>query len=253
MSRGWPILVLACVVVAVLIWRPAPTAPPPTAIVRSGDTLGRLARKHDVSVADLRAWNDIDGDLIQVGDSLRIGPKPPSMTVFARLRSRWRDPAPTPEAVTVEPAPSVARTRTRAVAAPQSSPEEGDAPRVWAPLSLPPAKPCLDPYAVGADGDRGVGRSIGLDPDQVRAGVDAFQAQTLRCADEHPDAGGDILLELAIGCDGRVLRVEVVDDGVGVPGYATCVADVMKHASFPAHARDEVVTRVPLRFSAAPQ
>ena len=38
-----------------------------TAVVQRGDTLGKLAKTHGVTVQDLRALNDLDGDLIQVG------------------------------------------------------------------------------------------------------------------------------------------------------------------------------------------
>ncbi len=40
--------------------------------VRAGDNLGRIAQRHGVSVADLRGVNGLNGDLIQVGQRLRI-------------------------------------------------------------------------------------------------------------------------------------------------------------------------------------
>lgn len=40
--------------------------------VRSGDVLGTIARKHNVRVADLKAWNNIRGSLIRVGQKLEI-------------------------------------------------------------------------------------------------------------------------------------------------------------------------------------
>ena len=40
--------------------------------VAPGDSLGRIAANYDVSVEDLRRWNDIDGDMIVVGDVLTI-------------------------------------------------------------------------------------------------------------------------------------------------------------------------------------
>ncbi len=41
-------------------------------VVRRGDTLSGIARQHRVSVSDLRAANDINGDRIRVGATLRI-------------------------------------------------------------------------------------------------------------------------------------------------------------------------------------
>lgn len=40
--------------------------------VRSGDVLGTIARKHNVKLADLKAWNKIRGSMIRVGQRLNI-------------------------------------------------------------------------------------------------------------------------------------------------------------------------------------
>lgn len=40
--------------------------------VKSGDNLSNIAARYRVSVADLRAWNNIKGNLIHVGDNLKI-------------------------------------------------------------------------------------------------------------------------------------------------------------------------------------
>jgi hypothetical protein len=234
--------------VAGIAWFLLDAGTPPTTVVNPGDTLGKLARVHGVTVEELRTWNSLSGDLIQVGESLTVGPTPRPRLRLPDLGSKTR-----PEPVAApEPPQATPRRNTRAARANAAQPtgveDEG---RTWPPLAAPIAKPCLDATTLG-DADAAMGRSVGLDPEEVGAVVRGFQAQTLRCADEHPDVGGEILLELAIGCDGRVLRADVVEDGVGVRGYAACVADVMKHAAFPAHARDEVTTRVPLVFSAAP-
>jgi peptidoglycan hydrolase-like protein with peptidoglycan-binding domain len=44
----------------------------PTVVVRSGDTLSALAVRYGVTVADLEAANGLSGDLIRVGESLRV-------------------------------------------------------------------------------------------------------------------------------------------------------------------------------------
>jgi LysM repeat protein len=42
-------------------------------VVRRGDSLWSIARKHDVRVKDLRTWNDLGNDtLLHPGQSLRI-------------------------------------------------------------------------------------------------------------------------------------------------------------------------------------
>ncbi len=57
---------------------PAPTSSAPerpsSVTVRQGDTLSSLARAHGVSTAELRTWNRLDGDLIRVGQVLRLRP-----------------------------------------------------------------------------------------------------------------------------------------------------------------------------------
>lgn len=43
--------------------------------VEAGDTLGKIARRFDTSIADIKSRNGLDGDLIRVGDELRVVPK----------------------------------------------------------------------------------------------------------------------------------------------------------------------------------
>lgn len=44
--------------------------------VRNGDVLGTIARKHGVSVRELREWNSLRGDMIRVGQKLYIHADP---------------------------------------------------------------------------------------------------------------------------------------------------------------------------------
>lgn len=62
-----------------LLVRPGPTTGDRIHIVRRGQTLGSIARAYGVSVDDLRAANGLRGDLIFVGQRLRI-PAPGSGT-----------------------------------------------------------------------------------------------------------------------------------------------------------------------------
>ncbi len=43
--------------------------------VRSGDALSVLAERFDVSVDDLRSWNELEGDQINIGQELIVGPE----------------------------------------------------------------------------------------------------------------------------------------------------------------------------------
>jgi LysM repeat protein len=53
---------------------PTPTPSVPTYTVVAGDTLGGIAKKFNVTVADLVAWNGLaNPDAIEVGQVLRVG------------------------------------------------------------------------------------------------------------------------------------------------------------------------------------
>lgn len=43
-----------------------------TYTVKSGDTLSKIAKKHNVSVADLKKWNNLKSDVIKVNQKLKI-------------------------------------------------------------------------------------------------------------------------------------------------------------------------------------
>lgn len=44
-------------------------------VVQRGDNLGTIARKNNVAVSDLKMWNDLSDDNIQLGDKLIVGKK----------------------------------------------------------------------------------------------------------------------------------------------------------------------------------
>lgn len=242
--------VLVAAAAALMI--PVGATDPPTVTVARGDTLGKIAKANGVSLADLRSWNGIDGDLIQVGQVLKLGESGPGEPLWQLLADRFAG-APEPEPEVVADAPAGPK-RKRARKAPQGGapPPEyvEEEPTSWPPLKPPAPKECLDPFAgVDGGGDHAFGRSEGLSGKQVKVGVSAFQQQTLRCADGHDSIAGGMTLELTIGCDGRVLKAEVIDDAIPADGFADCVAQVMTFASFPAHARDEVTVQVPLSYT----
>lgn len=56
---------------------PIAFAAPEMVTVKPGDTLGKLATRHGVDVADLRAWNGVDGDTIEVDQVLLVWKTPP--------------------------------------------------------------------------------------------------------------------------------------------------------------------------------
>jgi LysM repeat protein len=61
---------------------PAPTIEPSLGlqdyhIVLPGDNLQSLAKHYECSVADLKAWNDLEDEQLSEGQSLRVTPPPP--------------------------------------------------------------------------------------------------------------------------------------------------------------------------------
>lgn len=52
--------------------RPAPTSGQNTYVVKSGDTLSKIAARHGVTVTNLRQWNGIAGSRIRIGQRLNI-------------------------------------------------------------------------------------------------------------------------------------------------------------------------------------
>lgn len=86
---GWPLLLpvhavgtLIDSLADALIWEPHRTPevsfePEVTVYrVRNGDVLGTIARKHGVSLRELREWNNLRGDMIRVGQKLYIHADP---------------------------------------------------------------------------------------------------------------------------------------------------------------------------------
>lgn len=245
-----------------------------------GDSLSLIGKRTQNSVADLREWNDISGDLIEVGQIIAVGP--PSQaerwTLAHRLTelaaplwtrvASWSgqaddargdsSPSPvTPNSQKTHRASKrsdVRMSRPGPVGAEQfgglprsESQEPADEP-TWAPLRMPTAKACLAADA-GIEGGS-FGRSQGLDSEQVSAATRSFQRQTLRCYQGRENAEGEVLIKLVVGCDGLVRNSQVKGDDTETAGFAECVANVMRYAAFPAHARDEVELVVPMRFVA---
>lgn len=64
--------------------------------VRSGDVLGTIARRHKVKLSDLKAWNNIRGSMIRVGQRLNIwtGPDFYDNTVSTRRQIVKNQPIP---------------------------------------------------------------------------------------------------------------------------------------------------------------
>lgn len=65
--------------------------------VQPGDTLGALAHRFDVSQADLRTWNNLEGDLLRIGQVLRLAPPNAGGDEAAPREAAETGPTPAPE------------------------------------------------------------------------------------------------------------------------------------------------------------
>jgi len=194
---------------------PAPDRPSETLVVARGDTLSKLARAHGYTVLQLRAWNGIEGDLIEVGQQLTVYPG-----------SRSDNPA----------------------FAGRPAPAKPAAPRG---LEMPRARPCLAGPDSDGLGEAGMAASTGLTQAQAADALRAFVHHTLPCIepdDEIPTAA--LVLELTVGCDGRVEAVEAPDRAGWPADTAACIAGTLRYTPFPAHGLpDGDLVLYPLRYT----
>ena len=189
---------LALAALGVGAWWLARPAPLEHEVV-AGDTLSKLARHYGVTVDELRDWNGLSGDLIVVGQVLVVG--------------HHADEA--DEVVAVAPRPRSS----------SGSASSSDAPSPT--LRMPAPEPCIpfDPDL----GDQDMVAPDGLSLGAVRGALDAVLPHALEQCDGPP---GDFAYRytLSVGCDGVVDSVAGGGDALGA-----CIAEVIRHADFPAH------------------
>lgn len=184
--------------------------------VMKGDSLARIAKRHEVSVEELRQWNTIDGNLIHPGQVLIIH--------------------------RVDPSPPVKTRRHR-----------GKKEKAAQPIQkkLPPLKACLPPPSVESLlADEGFRASNGLSMGQLRKSMNRILPDTLTCANGERLPTGTVLTEITVACSGRVNQIQVIESGPYSPEFTSCVQETLRYTSFPAHDMpDGYQFEYPLRFS----
>lgn len=182
-----------------------------------GDSLSKIAKRHDVTVADLKKWNALSDNTIHPGQTLRI------------------------QTTTQTHAEPVKPGRKSSRKAEQN-----------APLSLrrPAPKKCLPPPHFDDAVDHQMSASKGLELSEIRSSMNAILPHTLGCAADSEQPSGTLLAEIVVACTGQVQRVTIQDAGPYSQSFADCVKDTLRFASFPAHDfPDGYPFDYPLRFS----
>ena len=198
-------------------------------VVVKGDTLFVIARDHGVTVDQLRGWNDLQGDLIEIDQVLKIYASPPE-----------------PDDANPSTVPGPRKRLAAATVRVENTPKEAPV------LVMPDPKPCLGgPELDDLTAEEQMIGNSGLSTDQVREAMNRFVDNTLGCItgdDTFP--GESLMMEITVACDGTVSRVVVTEAGDWSGQMSDCVTDVLRYAPFPAHDLPSgEVFQYPLRFT----
>jgi len=187
--------------------------------VVKGDTLGKIAKQHSVTVQELRQWNSMQGDLIEVDQALVVG--------VANWPTFSRDSA----EISPTPTPDQQKIRKRKSGGPATQEGTADFP----PLVMPREKNCLaGPDGSALNEDEQMMASQGLSRQQVRQSMHAFFPQLARCI-EGDWPSGTVMLDMNVACSGRVSSIRVDNDGGLEPTLVNCLQQTLSYTPFPAH------------------
>ena len=208
--RFWPLLV--CALSVTVSCTELFSDPAIEYTVKRGDTLGRIAKSHGVTVAELKSWNGISGDLIEVGQRIEIRTRPgPPVEPSQKITSkRKRKPAST--------------TQTKG-------------------LRLPAKKRCLDGPSFDdlSEDEPDIQSSMGLSHSDIQSPMAKFLPTLSRCF-EGAWPEGRVLFEMTAGCNGRVSKVSVLDAGGLESQTVECMRTTLLYVPFPAHDMSDGMT-----------
>jgi len=211
--------VYMCVLLAILACQGASDEPQPTPYtVTKGDTLFLIAKRHGTTVDALRRTNDLQGDLIEIGQVLLL-PADHMPSTKAPPTTKKRMPKSTPK--------------------PQG--------RV---LTMPSPEPCLTgPTTV--DAEHGMAASEGISLETARRVLNTHVPKTLPCFDDYAGLGtGTATFDIHVACTGVVSHVELDEMNHWPASLGDCIAQKMRFADFPPHALpDGDVVRYPLTYT----
>lgn len=205
MSRWRALLISSALILAGCF-----TGPPPLKeyTVKQGDTLFLIGKAHGVSVDELKYWNDLNSDLIEVGQVLVVGHSLP-----------------------VAPPMPASHNKT-------SAKSKGQKPSATSSLRMPPPKPCLaGPTADELNVEDGYSGSKGLEATDIKASLVRYLPNINSClssANSLPST--ELVLDFNVGCNGQVTAIQVSSAGDWDPNLTECVTGTLRYTPFPAHA-----------------
>ncbi len=196
---------------------------PVTYTVVAGDTLFLIAKRHGVALEDLVALNELDSDLIEIGQLLQIP-------------------------VGGEAPPTPNRRSARKTAHTHTSKAHD-----WG-LTKPQPQPCLPGPQPGteAEEDLAFSMSQGLQVEAANAALRGFAQHTLKCVPTDGDfsPAEPLPIGLHVGCDGRVISVSAPAGGGWSEEVASCIESVLQYVPFPPHSLpDGDWIRYPLTYT----
>ncbi len=121
------------------------------------------------------------------------------------------------------------------------------------PLELPPEEPCIESDVDAASAtmaDDEVVSGKGLTVGQISGALKAFLPTTQRCLTSLITPSGPLMVEITVGCSGRVIDVQPLAGHSWDAEIASCVAGVLHYADFPAHDMPDGLTfTMPVAFT----
>lgn len=142
------------------------------------------------------------------------------------------------ESLRVEP------RRTEAPTGPQIPNKPVTPPRV----AKPTPKKCLANTASTVD-ENGMVREAGLSTGQITAGMAAISRYTPQCFPSGTLGSYAMVVEVTVGCDGRVKNVYTVSPGAIPAPVASCIEQTLASAGFAAHGvPDGMSFQYPMKF-----
>jgi len=113
-------------------------------------------------------------------------------------------------------------------------PQFPDTPVRTPRLSKPSAKRCKSQRTADV-GDNGMHGGDGLSSSQIKSSIGRTLGTTRRCVPKDTRGRFTVIVELKVGCDGRVKNAYTINRGGAPASVTACIEKVLSYTAFPAH------------------